>query len=302
MPLDNSIWYSILFISAITTAALYALFIFERKYYNGTERSPITSALIEIVGILADQGSTSIFYSLPARIILLTTVTMSFMVNQYYTSSVVGSLLTPTPKTITNCEQLTKSKLKLIFEPTPTLKTTFQLNSNQVVKKLYETKIAGQEQFVPVSEAIKLVRRGGYAYFTFIDYFYDLIRKSFDPKELDDLTQVSVYETNAATSYLYFPIQKYSPFKEPFRVAICRMLDTGIADYWNKYWSSEKPVGDLNSFKFVFLDMKMISSIFYFLIFGMVGSLAILGAEIFYNKTKHNNVVRNLVKKNRMIL
>lgn len=279
MPLQNRIWLMILFFSVLILLTIYAMFIFEKKYYAGDDLSPLSSAVVVMIGILSQQGVAPHFHSTQAKIAIIFALLMSFLCVQYYTSSIVGSLLTPTPKSINDCDKLAKSDIKLLLEDTPASIGVFKISYNQQAVELYKKKILGQEQFSSIEDGIKKVQQGGYALFTFVDYAYDLITKTFSASEIDELQQISVYPQIVHTN-MYFPVKKFSPYKEPMRLAVQWMHETGVADYWQKHWNSEKPLGDLHQFKMAEVDFYRFSAIFYMLAAGHVMSLVILAGEL----------------------
>ncbi|XP_063709130.1 glutamate receptor ionotropic, kainate 2-like [Culicoides brevitarsis] len=277
-PLDYLVWISILLVSLLAAFIFYVIFIYEKKL-DGGDANPFTTSILIVVGALAQQGVDTA-PSFHSRIGYFFFLLLAFFCFQFYSAQIVGSLLAPEPRTITNLKRLRMSSLKMVLEDVPTSTPMFNISNNDDAVELYLKRVRGKEVFMKtVEDGILKVKEGGYAFFTFIDYAYDVAKKMLSTEEIDELQEIPIFHKDQSEN-IYLPVQKHSPFKEPIRIGMLRITEAGIKDYWMNLWTAKPPIGDLSFWKFAVVDWNRFKSLFYFLCMGLAFSLILFIGEI----------------------
>lgn len=165
--------------------------------------------MLIVIGVLALQGLYSkIWTSSHARIILLLMLSLSFVIYQFYSTSIVGSLLAPAPRTITTIEKLTETTLKIVMEDNPSNRVIFKVSYGSDLMDLYEKKVKEQEVFVSIENGIEMIRDGRHVFLTNIDESYAYIKQLFSHSEIEQLQEIAFFPQDKIRSTLYIPIQK----------------------------------------------------------------------------------------------
>lgn len=285
-PLSDMVWIFLCLLLILTTICFFIIYLYEMARYKTIEPSPFTLSIITVIGIFANQGVTGVFKSIQARIALLVSLLMSIICTQFYSASIVSSLIMPAPHTIKTMKDLAMTNnMDVIMEDIPTSRAAFRVSIDENAILLFQKKISKCDQLFSIEEGVALVKRGNYAFFTYVDYAYDFMRKTFTYDELDDLQEVPFYPLDHR-SMLYMAVEKYSPFKELIRVGNQKFAETGLRSYLTKKFSSKPPVGNLNNQKFrnAVVDLRAFSTILYMLAVGMLTSIFIFVCEILIKK------------------
>ncbi|XP_063703737.1 ionotropic receptor 75a-like [Culicoides brevitarsis] len=283
-PLSNVVWMCL---ASILVLMVFCLYIFH--FYEKTIDSlPLSLSIVTVIGIFASQGVTKTFKGLHARIALLFSLIMSIICLQFYSASIVSSLLLPTPRTITTMRNLAMSNLKVIMEDIPTSNASFRVSIDENAIFLYNTKIKQFDRLFSIEEGVTLVKKGNYAFYTYVDFAYDFMRNTFTFDELDDLQEIPFYPLDHR-SMLYMAVEKHSPFKELIRVGNQKFAETGLRSYVTEKFTSKPPVGNLKNqmFKNAVVDLHAFSSILYMLVTGMILSFMILFFEVLAKKIEN---------------
>lgn len=167
-PLAPLVWICISLVSALAATIFYFIYIFERPLHD-ENTNPFTTSVLIVIGALAQQGveTASSFHS---RVSYFFFLLLAFFCFQFYSAQIVGSLLAPEPRTITNLKRLRASSLKMVLEDVPTSTPMFNISNNDDAVELYLKRVRGKEVFMKtVEDGILKVKEGGYAFFTFIE-------------------------------------------------------------------------------------------------------------------------------------
>lgn len=286
IPLENDVWYSLIFFSLGGLMIFYLIHRFElSRRVPEIDQSAFSTSAINIVSFLSVQDVSTSFVSLHAKIIIFFMFVMTFIVWQFYNAAIIGALLVPPPKYIKDVKGLLDSNLKIILEDVASSVGSFKVTNNEYGRQLYNEKVKGRERILSVLDGVSLVKQGDYAFYTYVDWAYDFVKKSFTADEIDDLVEISFYP-KAVHSNMYYPIEKYSPYKEMFRLGAQILVETGVAAHMTTRWTSEKPVGNLDDNEVVVVDFAHTSTLIYLLLFGYLLSLVALGLEIGYQRIK----------------
>ncbi|XP_026470696.1 ionotropic receptor 75a-like [Ctenocephalides felis] len=155
------------------------------------------------------------------RIACLVLYVATLLLYNYYTSSIVGFLLSVQPEGLKTIEQIASSSLTVVFEDVSYGRVLVEERFIPGLEVLYEKKLKPPRKqnqpgvFVVDKEGIGLLQKGGYAYHTEIQSAYASIGKTFDQQEICELRSVMVYQK----APLYIGMPKKSPLGEIFSIA-----------------------------------------------------------------------------------
>lgn len=115
-PFEDSVWIaSLITLTAILVILKFSVFIIFKSTSNEPNTSLI-SYLVDIVGTVSQQGIAGrVSARMPIRIILFSLLTLNLVLFNYYTSSVVGGLLSSPGKGPQTIREIIDSPLKLAF-------------------------------------------------------------------------------------------------------------------------------------------------------------------------------------------
>lgn len=91
-----------------------------------------------------------------------------------------------------------------------------------------------------------------------------------------ELQEIELYPLRAA--HLILP--KGSPLKEPFRVTLRLMMDTGVIQYYRRKYFLKRPPCSVENFATVKVEFADIADIFWLLLVGVALSFVILAVEV----------------------
>ncbi|KAL1376934.1 hypothetical protein pipiens_004274 [Culex pipiens pipiens] len=115
-PFEDSVWIaSLVTLTVILVILKFSVFIIFKSTSNEPNTSLI-SYLVDIVGTVSQQGIAGrVSARMPIRIILFSLLTLNLVLFNYYTSSVVGGLLSSPGKGPQTIREIIDSPLKLAF-------------------------------------------------------------------------------------------------------------------------------------------------------------------------------------------
>lgn len=283
MPLEKKVWFSIFGLAFFVVMALYLIHVLEKT--NTLEHHSLMIAVINVVGLLAQQGVISDHLtSLKAKIVILLTLFLSFVCFQFYSASIVGSLLTPPVRSITSLPKLTESPIKVILEDHPSSRNVFKSSPALDLADLWEKKVKGHDSLVSIENGISMVKSGLYAFLTTVDETADIIKTNFTHNEIDQLQEITVL-TQDHRSLIYFPLPKQGSFNELIRVGALKVSEVGLKQYHLKNYIANVSDETKAAFQAAVVDFERTSSIFCLLLIGYVVCIAILLGEIGVSKS-----------------
>ncbi|XP_053673651.1 ionotropic receptor 75a [Anopheles nili] len=107
-PFTNTVWYA---------TALLLLLVLLALQFAGTEQPSFSldHCLIDMIGLIAQQGTTQTSARFPLRLVLYAVLLMNFLLYNYYAASIVGELLSGTNEGPQTIDQLAKAPLSVVF-------------------------------------------------------------------------------------------------------------------------------------------------------------------------------------------
>lgn len=154
---------------------------------------------------------------LGGRIVYFNLLILSIFLYNYYTSSLVSSLLSTQPIQFKTIKELANSDLKFGIEDQPYTTTyILQENGDIYIQKLNSSKIyeSGKPNFLTVEAGIAKVKEGGFAYHTEATSAYPLIAKTFNQDEICDLNEIDFLPP----SIIGLVLPKHSQYTELFMI------------------------------------------------------------------------------------
>lgn len=299
MPLQYKVWWSLFGTSVCTMVVLFLFNLAEKKI---CERrllgDSLTLSLVNVVGLVSQQGlSSDHLNSNKAKTVIILFLFLSFICFQFYSASIVGSLLAPTPRTIVSIPKLTESNLKIVMEEHPSSHLIFKVLSDPDVLELHEKKIKGKEIYLSAEDGLAKVKTGQYALLVYFDEIPDLIKTTLTHDELEEL-QVITLVPQDVRALLASTYQKNSPFGEIIRIGILKVIEVGLKEYhWNR-WITK--LNEKSSYKKTFstavVDFARVDAVFYLLFIGYLVSITIFVGEIVLSRIIEINSVMFVVE------
>ncbi|KAK3913408.1 Ionotropic receptor 75a [Frankliniella fusca] len=197
----------------------------------------LSEAAVVVVGILSQQGSALDSRLVSGRAVLLSGLLLSVMLQSFYTSAIVTSLLTPIPRTIRTVHDLMRSPLKVGLEDYSYNRAVFPSSADPLTAQLYRSKILPAWPgggFFTVSDGVERVRRGGFAFYSEDSSLYTPIQNTFSDDEKCSLSEVELNPAFVTAATL----ARRSPYKELFN----RGRSSGPVGYPNENYAGDLPV------------------------------------------------------------
>lgn len=274
-PLSPWVWNCILIITIIVS-----ILITITMRRSVRRKVSLIRAFMTAHGVMCQQGFMENFNRSSTRFILLIFIFFSQIINQFYGSYIVGSLLTDPPKTINNIRQLIDSNIKVGIEDVIYNKVFFQSTTDPLAIELYNKKVlhAPSGGFLSIDQGLALMQKGGFAFHFDTSYGYRMISELFNEDEICELHQMILHPYRP----LSVTVTKNSPFKELIMVEMLRLTEHGIINYFDNKWQGKKPHCVKSITKVKAMDIDDASWIFLILIFAILMSILVALCENFH--------------------
>ncbi|XP_037957581.1 ionotropic receptor 75a [Teleopsis dalmanni] len=212
---------------------------------TATDETSLVAVSLKTFAAVCQQGIEPISGSLQARTIILTTFLFSLVMYNYYTSSVVGGLLSSTAQGPATIDEVIISPLMLSFEDIGYYKVLFRENKAPYILRLIARKLQPPRisydipVYAHIEDAIPYLKKGGYAFHCEVVDAYPEIAKQFDANEICDLRVVSGL---METEIMNWIVHKNSQYTEIFRIAMGRAREVGFVERLLKQRQPKKPI------------------------------------------------------------
>ncbi|XP_044735722.1 ionotropic receptor 75a-like [Chrysoperla carnea] len=242
-PLTYSVW-GLSMISAFVIIVLLKITVFTetRKLIKKSESENTWSmATFVTFGAILQQGIESTPRLFSGRVIVYILLLFSVLLYQFYSASIVSSLLMEPPKTIKTLKDLLDSSLEVGINNEPYIISWYKNIKSPTEIQLYEKKIMRENKYpphmYPLLTGLSKVKKGGFAYECMAEFAsgYISVNLGWSEREICDLTQIQMRPEQR----LYFISQKKSPFKKLFHVGILMQVERGIAKQETTKWLRE---------------------------------------------------------------
>ncbi|XP_058835188.1 uncharacterized protein LOC131692250 isoform X1 [Topomyia yanbarensis] len=180
----------------------------------------ISKSILLFLGGVCQQGLSEIPHLPSGKCTSLFILLFGYLMFQYYSASIVGSLIMDPPKNIKTLRNLIDSRLTLGIEDIPYSRDYFVRTTDQDSLELYRTRISfydekthqNESHFLNATDGLKLVKAGGYAFHVAISAGYKIIRDSFSELEVCELTEIDMFPSSS--QWMVAIVQKNSPYRD----------------------------------------------------------------------------------------
>lgn len=287
-PFEIDVWIAIFTTSILMIFVLKISGFGEKIMNRANESNSIVLHILNIVAGISQQDFNPVSKFISKRIIIFCIMFTSLVVYNYYTSSLVGSLLNSAPKGPLSTQEMIESSLEISFEDIGYHRTLFDENNSSIALELMSKKLKPSRKgkdippmYTDVVTAVPYIRRGKFAFHVEVSNAYPYIAKEFNANEICDLRALAGF-INESGSQMTMILAKRSQYTKMFRIGLIKFQEVGLAKKANIDFASQKPICQAAiTVKAVTLDS--VNTSFYLLGIGIGASLLFLGLEILWD-------------------
>lgn len=219
-PFTYPVWGAVVLITLIILLFNRIVYFIEKKLPELVDNSPRLDA-VALIGSYCQQGIASIPNLLTYRTIVLFVLILSSLLYNYYTSSIVGALLSSPIQGPDTFEEIINSPMVLMFEDIGYNKIMMHEGKTELIKQMVAKKVRTRSEkdpiplYVSIEKSIPYLKRGGIALHADESEVYRDIAKNFDANEICDLRVVNG-PLDAGLLSFYLP--KRSQYTEAFKI------------------------------------------------------------------------------------
>ncbi|XP_043671891.1 ionotropic receptor 75a-like isoform X2 [Vespula pensylvanica] len=247
MPFTEDVWYLILIVAIIYWLTLLLTVKIELYFDNypkmcTLDTNPTSETALITAAAICQQGLSDGPRIYSGRIVFLSLFLWGLLLIQFYSASVVGSLLSEPPRFIHTLKNLSDSSLEVGIEDMAYNYDYLAKSTNPAVhelnrKKIQSSKKRGVEPFLTAEEGLKKVKRGGYAFHVDIATAYKIIEDTFSQDEICDLEEIQLFPVERIAT----AIRKHSPFKKMVTYGLRKMMEHGMGGHLSYIWQPARP-------------------------------------------------------------
>lgn len=290
-PFKINVWISIICSLVLVIIALKISGIGEKLVHRAIENNSFSLQCLNGMAAFCQQGINPVSRYAAMRISVITVMLSSLMFYNYYTSSVIGGLLSSAPKGPSNVRDMIDSSLMISFEDVGYHKILFRESNDSLIKELYRKKmlVSREGKIVPpmysnIRNAVPFIRQGKFAFHCEVTGSYPIIAKEFEAADVCDLRSVSGFMKDSG-SYMMMIQPKRHQYTEMFKIGIMKAQSSGfIKKALNKY-RTQKPICQLTSTVSA-VSLAGVDNSFFLLIAGTLIAIMILVIELLYHRVK----------------
>lgn len=192
-PFDLAVWLAIFFLSVCSAIIVRQIFLIENhrlvrhSINNETiNEDSYSNAVLMVFGFIFQQGKTNVLLSLcvvvtvllftgydgnplllSSRVLITTMLIFSVLIFQFYSSFIVGSLLTEAPKNIKTVKQLLNSRFEFGIDLVPYVLDNFHSATEPSTIELYNRIMKNPgKALMPLQTGLSLLKKGGFVFNT----------------------------------------------------------------------------------------------------------------------------------------
>ncbi|XP_052902843.1 ionotropic receptor 75a-like [Anopheles moucheti] len=278
-PFQTMIWIIMMMLLACGATLLGAIFTVQRT----TAANVLPMALLIALGVLTQQSIVAVAgrrtLTGSEKLLLLALFGCCMLLLQFYSSFIIGYQLIEQPKTINTMEQLIATGMPVSIEDLYYNHDFFTRTKDPVAIDLYRRRILpSKEGFVNVSAGIALVRQGGHAFHCETSYGYTHVLETFTERQICELHHVVLYPHRV----IHIPLAKGSPLKEPFKVQLQIVRESGLLAYHQTRYYTACPRCVKDSHQTEPVNLGDVVSAFALLACGVLCSWFLLLVEVLF--------------------
>ncbi|XP_049289343.1 ionotropic receptor 75a-like [Anopheles funestus] len=207
----------------------------------------VSKSILLFLGGVCQQGLSEIPHLSSGRCTSFFILLFGYLMYQYYSASIVGTLLMEQPKSIKTLRNLIDSRLTLGIEDIPYSRDYFVRTTDADSLELYRTRIdyyepstgRNESHFLAAADGLQLVRNGGYAFHVAISAAYRIIRLTFSEREICELSEIDMFPV--WSQWMVAIVQKNSPYRDVITYGLRRLNEAGLMQRQRHIWQEPKP-------------------------------------------------------------
>ncbi|XP_053692042.1 ionotropic receptor 75a [Sabethes cyaneus] len=296
-PFDNNVWIASVVTLLIVIIVLKAVSAITYRISKNAPNISIVTYFVDVVASVAQQGiSSQVSLRLPIRIIIFSLLFLNLVLYNYYTSSVVGGLLSSPGKGPQTIEEMIESPLTLSFLDIGYHKILFRETKVPIIRELYQKKLQPSREglntipvYTDVTTAVPFLKKGGYAFHCEMTEAFETIADQFDGNEICELrTAKGLFED---LSLMSFVLPKRSMYTELFKITMMRAQEFGLVKRNLKIHRIEKPICQSGS-RVHPVELSGVSLAFAVLLGGIIVATIIVIIEKLFWKRAAKQLIR----------
>ncbi|XP_053663973.1 ionotropic receptor 75a-like [Anopheles marshallii] len=270
----------------------------------------VSKSILLFLGGVCQQGLSEIPHLSSGRCTSFFILLFGYLMYQYYSASIVGTLLMEQPKSIKTLRNLIDSRLTLGIEDIPYSRDYFVRTTDADSLELYRTRIEyyepskgrNESHFLPAADGLQLVRDGGYAFHVAISAAYRIIRLTFSEREICELCEIDMFPV--WSQWMVAIVQKNSPYRDVITYGLRRLNEAGLMQRQRHVWQQPKPkcVRQIAPTDLI-VGLDAVVSAFVLLCGGIALSVCVLFVEVVCHRIeRHRHGCRRGPGRNRFVM
>nr|WGC55093.1 ionotropic receptor 1 [Psyttalia incisi] len=225
------------------------------------------------------------------RITFLSLFFWALLLYQFYSASIVSSLMTVPPRWIKTIKDLGDSDFEVGSHFVQYYHNLFKTTTDPDVIELYNRKMKDKpNKFVPVEEGFKNVQNGRYAYLTETTAAYPVLMSTFSEDQICAVEEIRLGKPRSIS--LIMP--RGSPFKKMMNYGMRKIVQTGLMHRIQKIWRGSRPRCPENyNDRPAPMGMAEFSPALFLLCIGLMISILILTMENLYFYIENHQMIRH---------
>lgn len=291
LPFDMQVWASL---GGLVVIAAFVLYVASRAEWKSkiVDKSKDPSILrprfYETFFVLfcafCQQGSFSLPISFGSRLITMVSFTALMFMYASYSANIVALLQSPSSK-IKTLEDLYTSRIKMGVDDTVFNHYYFSHADERVRKAIYDEKIKckdGGENFYNISDGVKMVRDGLFAFHMEVGVGYKILLETFQEDEKCGLQEIQFLQVTDP----FYAIQKNSSYKELFKIGLMSMHEFGLQERENARLYTKKPKCAGHGAKFISVGLFDVEPAILIYLYGVAAATVVFALEKLHEKLK----------------
>ncbi|XP_052873622.1 ionotropic receptor 75a-like [Anopheles cruzii] len=261
----------------------------------------VSKSILLFLGGVCQQGLSEIPHLSSGRCTSFFILLFGYLMFQYYSASIVGSLLMEQPKSIKTLRNLIDSRLTLGIEDIPYSRDYFVRTTDADSLELHRTRIEyydertgrNESHFLPAEAGLRMVRAGGYAFHVAISAAYRIIRETFGEREICELSEIDMFPVSS--QWMIAIVQKNSPYRDVITYGLRRLNEAGLMQRQRRVWQEPKPkcVRQIAPTDLI-VGGDAVASAFMLLIAGVALSAGVLIGEVLWHRIEYRRRGRSV--------
>ncbi|XP_014092711.3 ionotropic receptor 75a [Bactrocera oleae] len=295
-PFVEEVWYTVIAIIVLTTLLLQLHLHHENRFFINKDphfQTRFDYAIFSILEAFFMQGpANDAFTATSTRTLIFAVCLFSLLLQQFYGAFIVGSLLSVSPRTITNLKALYNSSLEIGIENIPYNIEVFEKTTVPLGVAIYKERVCKNRErnILSIEEGAERIKKGGYAFHVSANRMYYILKDLLSEKEFCDLQDVPLIPPYR----IGIGITKSSPFREYFTTTIAKFHTSGLLQHNENQWQLPQMDCSLSQNYEVEVDLQHFLPAILFLVAAMLLSSAVLILEIIYYNLENSTKLARL--------